>query len=54
MSVFILSSDFRLRETGIKLIKYSQNIDKVLIVTEDRLDSGKGLDNPSPNTVFKH
>ena len=54
-SDFSLISDFlRIKETGIQLIKYGQNIVKVLIVTEDRLDSGKGLDNPSLKTVSKH
>ena len=54
-SDFSLVSDFlRMKETGIKLIKYSQNMDKISIVSKDRLDSGKGLDNPSLNTVSKH
>ena len=51
-SDFSLISDFlRIRETGTKLIKYSQNIS---IVSKDRLDSVKGLDNPSLNTVSTH
>ena len=36
------------------MIKYGQNMDKVLIVTKDRLDSGKRLDNSSLNTISKH
>ena len=47
-----LISDFlRIKETDIKLIKYSQNMDKISIVSKDRLDNWKGLDNPSLNTV---
>ena len=54
-SDFSLISDFlRTKETGIKLIKYSQNMDKISIASKDRLDSGKGLDNPSLITVSKH
>ena len=54
-SDFSLISDFlRIREIGIKLIKYVQNMDKVLVVNKYRLNSGKGLDNPSLNTVSKH
>ena len=54
-SDFSLISDFlRIRETSIKLIEYGQNMDKVLKVTKDRLDSGKRLGNPSLNTVLKH
>ena len=50
-----LISDFlRIKESGIKLIKYGKNMDKVLIVSKERLDSGKGLDNPSLKTVSKH
>ena len=41
-------------ESNIKLIKYSQNIDNISIVSKDRLDNGKGLDNPSLNTVSTH
>ena len=40
--------------SGLKLIKYGKNMDKRLIVSKDRLDSGKGLDNPSLKTVYKH
>ena len=48
-------SDFlEIKESGIKLIKYGKNIDKMSIVSKDRLDSGKGLDNPCLNTVSKH
>ena len=57
MSVFRLKSDFRFfekKETGIELKKYGQNMDKISIVSKDRLDSGKGLDNPSLKTVSKH
>ena len=54
-SDFSLISDFlRIKETGIILIKYGQNIDKISIVSKDRLDIGKWLDNPSLNTVSKH
>ena len=54
-SDFSLISDFlRIKLTGIKLIKYDQNMDKISIVSKDRLDNGKGLDNPSLNTVSKH
>ena len=37
-----------------KLIKYSENMDKISVVSIDKLDSGKGLDNPSLNTVSTH
>ena len=48
-SDFSLISDFlRIKESGIELIKYSQNISTV---SKDRLNNGKGLDNPSLNTV---
>ena len=54
-SDFSLISDFlRIKETGIKSIKYSQNMNKVSIVSKDRLDNGKGLNNPSLNTVSTH
>ena len=54
-SDFSLISDFlRIKELGIKFLKYSQNMDKISIVSKDRLDSGKGLDNPSLNTVSTH
>ena len=54
-SDFSLISDFlRIKETGIKLMKYCQNMEKISIVFKDRLDSGKGLDNPSLETVSKH
>ena len=50
MSVFKLKSDFgfflRIKETGIKLINYSQNMD-ISNVSKDRLGNGKELDNPS-------
>ena len=50
-----LISDFlRIKESGIKFIKYSQNMDNITIVSKDRLDNGKGLDNPSLNTVSTH
>ena len=50
-----LISDFlRIKETGIKLIKYSKNMYKILKVFKDRLDSGKRLDNPSLKTVSNH
>ena len=53
-SDFSLISDFLiLRETGIKVIKYGQNMD-LTIVSKVRIDSGKGLDNPSLNTISKH
>ena len=46
-SDFSLISDFlRIKETGIKLIKCGKNMDKILKVFKDRLDSGKRLDNP--------
>ena len=41
-----------MKETGIKLIKYGQNMDKMSIVSIDMLGSGKRLDNPSLNTVL--
>ena len=44
----------RIKETGIKLIKYSQNMDNISLVSKDKLDNGKGLDNPSLNTVSTH
>ena len=51
-SDFSLISDFlRIKETG---IKYSQNMDNISIISKDRLNSGKGLDNPSLNTVSTH
>ena len=54
-SDFSLISDFlEIKESGIKLIKYGKNMDKISIVSKDRLDSGKGLDNPCLNTVSKH
>ena len=47
-SDFSLISDIlRIKETGIKLIKYGQNMDNISIVSKDRLDSGNRLDNPS-------
>ena len=51
-----LMSDFlKIKETVIKLMPvYGQNMDKISIVFKDRLDSGKGLDNPSLETVSKH
>ena len=53
-SDFSLISDFlRIKESGIKLIKCSQNMD-ISIVSKDRLNNGKGLDNPSLNTVSTH
>ena len=52
-SDFSLISDFlRIEETCIKLIKYSQNMDNISIVSKDRLAIGKGLDNASLNTVL--
>ena len=57
MSVFRLKSDFRflrIKENGIHLIKYSQNMNKISIVSKGRLGSDKGLDNPSLNTGSKH
>ena len=54
-SDFSLISDFfRIKECGMKLIKDGKIMDKILIVSKDRLDSGKGLDNPSLKTVYKH
>ena len=51
-SDFSLISDFlRIKENGIKLIKYCLNMDKISVVSKDKLGSGKGLDNPSLNTV---
>ena len=49
----LISDLLSIRETGIKLIKYGQNMDKGLIVTKDRLDSGNRFDNPSLTTVSK-
>ena len=43
-----------MKETGIKLNNYGQNMDKISMVFKDRIDSGKRLDNPSLNTVSKH
>ena len=37
-----------------KLIKYGKNMDKIIIISKDMLDSGKRLDNPSLKTVSKH
>ena len=55
MSDFSLISDIlRIKETGMKLIKYGKNMDKILKVFKDRLDSGKRLDNPSLKTVSQH
>ena len=49
-----LISDFlRIKETGIKLIRYCKNMDKVLTVFKDRLDSGKRLES-SLKAVSKH
>ena len=48
-------SDFRFfekKENGIKLIKYGQNKDKIAIVPDDRLNSGKGVGNPYLKTVL--
>ena len=45
---------FRIKETGIKLIKYGQNTNKISMISKDRLDSDKRLDIPSLNTVSKH
>ena len=54
-SDFSLISDFlRLKEIGIKLIKYGQNMDKISTVSKDMFDSGSGFDNPLLNTVSKH
>ena len=54
-SDFSLISDFlRIKKSGIKLIKYSQNMDNISIISKDRLDNGKGLDNPSLNTASTH
>ena len=54
-SDFSLISDFlRKKECGMELIKYGKNMDKILIVSKDRLDSGKRLNNPSLKTVSKH
>ena len=49
-----ISDFFRIKETGIKLIKYGQNMHNISIVSKDRLDSDKRLDIPSQNTVSKH
>ena len=50
-----LISDFlRIKEFGMKLIKYGKSMDKILIVSKYRLDSGKRLNNPSLKTVSKH
>ena len=54
-SDFSLISDFlRIKKTCIKLIKSGQNIVKFSMVSKDRLDNGKGLDNPSLITVSIH
>ena len=54
-SDFSLISDFlRIKVTGINLIKYSQNMDNISIVSKDRLDNDKGLGLPSLNTVSTH
>ena len=37
-----------------KLIKYGKNMDKILMVSKDRLENGKRLNNPSLKTVSKH
>ena len=50
-----LISDFlRIKKTCLKLIKCGQKIDKILIISKDRLDFGKWLGNPSLITVSKH
>ena len=54
-SDFSLISDFlTIKETGIKVIKYSQNMDNTSIVSRDRLNNDKGFENPSLNTVSTH
>ena len=54
-SDYNLILDFlRIRETGIKLIKYSQSMDNISIVSRTGLTMAKGLDNPSLNTVSIH
>ena len=50
----LISVFLRIKETGIKFIVYSQNMDNISIVSKDRLDGEKGLDNPSLNTVSTH
>ena len=48
-------SDFlRIKESGMKFIKYSHDMDNISIVSKDRFNNGKGLDNPSLNTVSTH
>ena len=57
MSVFrlsLISDFFRIKDTGIKLIKYGQNMDKISIIFKYRLDRDKRLDIPSLNSVSKH
>ena len=49
-----ISDVLRIKENGITLIKYSQNMNKISIVFKSRLDSDKGLDNPSLNTDSKY
>ena len=54
-SDFSLISDFlRTMDSGIKLIKYGKNFNKISIVSKGRLDSDKRLDNPSLKTVSIH
>ena len=48
-------SDFlKIKETGVKVIKYGPNMDKTSIASKDMLDGGIGIDNPSLNTVSTH
>ena len=55
LSDFSLISGFlRIKKSGIKLIKYGQNMDTISIVSKDRPHSGKGLHYPSLRTVSKH
>ena len=54
-SDFSLISDFlRINECGMKLTKYGKNMDRISIVSKERLDSVKGFNSPSLKIVSKH
>ena len=50
----LISELLRIKETGIKLNKYGQSMDNILVVSKDKLDRGTWLDNPSLNAVSEH
>ena len=54
-SLSLILDFLRIKESGIKSIKYSQNTDNISIVSKDRLDNiGKQLDDPPLNTASTH